>query len=242
MLSKIKNLAREINYFIFDKIYFWMSSIKLKRLEKIIYKKHNSFFQVPFTYRGYGHYKIITPSQEVNEVKPFFDFLCNKKPKIICEIGTDKGGTFYLWCKASSRNSTIISIDLPQRANYSEKRRNFYKLFKNSTCQKIKFIAGNSSSNKTEKEVLEVLNGELIDFLFIDGDHTYKGVKNDFDVYSKYVKKGGLIAFHDIRTVRKNCGVKRFWEEVISKNKNKCKEFCVNDFGPAGAGIGIYKK
>ena len=114
-----------------------MSSIKLKRLEKIFYKKHNSFFQVPFTYRGYGHYKIITPSQEVNEVKPFFDLLCNKKPKIICEIGTDKGGTFYLWCKASSRDSTIISIDLPQRANYSKKEEIFINYLKILLVRKL---------------------------------------------------------------------------------------------------------
>lgn len=36
-----------------------------------------------------------------------------------------------------------------------------------------------------------------IDFLFIDADHSYEGVKLDFDLYSKLVKKTGIIALHD---------------------------------------------
>lgn len=36
-----------------------------------------------------------------------------------------------------------------------------------------------------------------IDFLFIDGDHSYEGVKSDFDLYSKILSPKGLIVLHD---------------------------------------------
>jgi hypothetical protein len=36
-----------------------------------------------------------------------------------------------------------------------------------------------------------------IDFLWIDGDHRYKEVKKDFDLWSPFVRAGGIIAFHD---------------------------------------------
>lgn len=36
-----------------------------------------------------------------------------------------------------------------------------------------------------------------IDVLFIDGDHTYKGVKDDWVNFSPFVKKGGWVVFHD---------------------------------------------
>jgi len=36
-----------------------------------------------------------------------------------------------------------------------------------------------------------------IDFLHIDADHSYEGVKKDFELYSKIVKKGGIISIHD---------------------------------------------
>ena len=36
-----------------------------------------------------------------------------------------------------------------------------------------------------------------LDFLFIDGDHSYESVKQDFLLYSKLLKKGSLLIFHD---------------------------------------------
>jgi hypothetical protein len=36
-----------------------------------------------------------------------------------------------------------------------------------------------------------------IDFLFIDGDHSYEGVKKDFDLYSKIISDNGTIVLHD---------------------------------------------
>jgi predicted O-methyltransferase YrrM len=39
-------------------------------------------------------------------------------------------------------------------------------------------------------------DGEL-DLLFIDGDHSYEGVKRDYELYVSKVKPGGLILFHD---------------------------------------------
>jgi hypothetical protein len=36
-----------------------------------------------------------------------------------------------------------------------------------------------------------------IDFLFIDGDHSYEGVKLDFDLYSTILSDNGVIMIHD---------------------------------------------
>ncbi len=38
---------------------------------------------------------------------------------------------------------------------------------------------------------------EPIDILFIDGDHSYKGVIRDYNLFSPFVRKNGLILFHD---------------------------------------------
>jgi len=42
-----------------------------------------------------------------------------------------------------------------------------------------------------------VRQGIKIDFLFIDGDHTYEGVKLDFDLYSNILSDNGVIMIHD---------------------------------------------
>ncbi len=37
-----------------------------------------------------------------------------------------------------------------------------------------------------------------VDFLWIDGDHTYKGAELDFLLWEPYLKIGGIIAYHDV--------------------------------------------
>lgn len=38
-----------------------------------------------------------------------------------------------------------------------------------------------------------------IDFLFIDGDHSYDGCLRDWQDWSRFVVRGGVVAFHDAR-------------------------------------------
>jgi len=69
-----------------------------------------------------------------------------------------------------------------------------------------------SHRKETLEKVKEILDGEFLDFLFIDADHSYEGVKMDFEMYSPLVKSGGIIAFHDI--VLRGAGVEKFWNEI----------------------------
>jgi hypothetical protein len=63
-----------------------------------------------------------------------------------------------------------------------------------------------------------MLEGELLDFLFIDGDHSLKGVEQDWLDYGPLVRAGGIVAFHDIKTctyhVRAGCYVHDFWASL----------------------------
>jgi predicted O-methyltransferase YrrM len=40
-------------------------------------------------------------------------------------------------------------------------------------------------------------NGSYADVIFIDGDHTYEGVKRDVELYFPLLKPNGIILFHD---------------------------------------------
>jgi len=37
----------------------------------------------------------------------------------------------------------------------------------------------------------------MVDFLYIDGDHAYDAVKRDYEAWHPFVKKNGIIGFHD---------------------------------------------
>lgn len=56
-----------------------------------------------------------------------------------------------------------------------------------------------------------------IDFLFIDGDHNYEGVKQDWDLYSKLLLPGSIVAFHDTGWAE---GVIRVVTDEVNNNAN----------------------
>jgi hypothetical protein len=56
--------------------------------------------------------------------------------------------------------------------------------------------------------------GITIDYLHIDADHHYDGVKQDWDLYRPLVAPRGVISFHDTVNYREPCGVPRLVEEI----------------------------
>jgi len=182
--------------------------------------------------------------QKRSELQALIKLLRDRKIGSVVEIGTHKGGTLYVWCRVAEPDATIVSIDLPGGAfgsGYSEKH--IKKLLDYKLGQQNMFlIREDSHLARTKQSLMEALNGKQVDFLMIDGDHTYEGVKKDFEMYSPMVKKGGLIAIHDIAFHDKvpECKVNIFWDEI--KGSYKSSELISNTenrhFGNWG-GIGI---
>jgi predicted O-methyltransferase YrrM len=60
------------------------------------------------------------------------------------------------------------------------------------------------------------------DFVFIDGDHSYEGLKGDWECWSRLVQRGGCIALHDSRSSEsrdiEDAGSVRFTNQVIRKD------------------------
>jgi predicted O-methyltransferase YrrM len=90
----------------------------------------------------------------------------------------------------------------------------------------------------TRRKAEEISEGEKVDFIFIDGDHSHDGVKRDFELYSPLVRKGGIIAFHDIAKPAPGSveGVYKFWQEIIQKYKY---QEIIKDANQGWAGIGL---
>ena len=78
----------------------------------------------------------------------------------------------------------------------------------------IRLIQGNSYFDETEKKLENTIGNKKLDLLFIDGDHTLDGVKNDFERYNKYVKKGGFIIFDDYHHEI----IKKYCDKIFTKN------------------------
>ena len=135
------------------------------------------------------------------------------------DIGTANGGTLYLFSKIINKNGLIISTDML----HQEWKMNFYKSFATDSKQ-IFLITGDSHKKTTFDSIKKILKNKKLDLLFIDGDHSYLGVKSDFDMYKRLVKKGGIIAFHDIASGYianpRWAEVNKFWVQLKRKYKH----------------------
>jgi predicted O-methyltransferase YrrM len=60
------------------------------------------------------------------------------------------------------------------------------------------------------------------DFVFIDGDHSFEGLKGDWEYWSRLVQPGGCVALHDSRSSAtreiETAGSVQFTKQVILKD------------------------
>ena len=155
--------------------------------------------------------------QNHSEILDSCKFFQSLNIKSFIEIGTNQGGTFAIWSKLSE-DGLRISVDLPGGdfgTNFDlEKRDSYLK----SLGSNVHMLHGSSHDKSMLESVQNILNGEKVDFLFIDGDHTFLGVKLDYMMYKDLVKSGGWIAFHDIKDTwfhqSVNCRVDQLWSEL----------------------------
>ena len=161
---------------------------------------------------------------------------------MVVEIGTANGGTLFLLARLATADAQIISIDYSATLSnriHSIIRSYFFKCFFLST-QRFYVINGNSQLEETKNKVEKILSGRKISLLHIDADHSYSGVKKDFELYHSMVKKGGVIALHDIvhhpdGSVPYLAEVDLFWNET--KSGYQYIEI-VEDWEQGWAGIG----
>lgn len=189
-----------------------------------------------------GFHGLLRPIQNKNELRSLLRVATERKPRFLLEIGTAKGGTLFLLSKAAQQDATIISCDLPggfYGGGYPRwKAILFRKLI--PPPMKLHLIRGNSHEQKSYETVRKILDGNLIDFALIDGDHSYAGVKQDFLLYRNLVRPGGSIAFHDILENRFDIDIEvfRLWREIRDKYET---EEIIDDPLQGQFGIGIVK-
>jgi len=184
------------------------------------------------------------PAQKQTEAERLFNLLKTESPKILCEIGGLNGGNLYLISQAAVADAIIISIDI----NYPIERLIAHKKLV-KPGQKMHCVKGDTQDPYTFARVKSLLEGRNLDFLFIDGDHSFFGVMNDFIRFSTLVRPGGIIAFHDIQ--RKDSvhwknpnlyvgDVPKFWS-FIKGFFQSTNEF-IEDKNQDGFGIGVLFK
>lgn len=154
----------------------------------------------------------------------FLEFLVNK-----CNIGTIDGVDLFegVTCSGDADGNNVVYYDVGK--SYLEltekyKDRPHIRLFKS-----------------TSSAFLQSIPDETYDIIYIDGDHSYAGVKSDLHHAYAKIKNGGYIMGHDYEMNMAKArnhyefGVKRAVEEfcstynqrIIAKAMDGCVSFCI---------------
>jgi predicted O-methyltransferase YrrM len=177
-------------------------------------------------------------TQRLDEFAAFLEIVRPLRPCRVCEIGTYLGGTLWFLARASDPGAVIVSLDTDaplfarmQRARLAAPR------------QRLISLEGDSHDPAVLERMRAEIGHEALDVLFIDGDHTYEGVKHDFEMYSPLVKEGGLIALHDINGGSRGSGplsgdVPRYWAELCATHPDITREL-ISRPDEEGYGIGV---
>lgn len=184
----------------------------------------------------------LKPMQVRSEIQQALMAIERLKPQVVVEIGTARGGTFFLLSRAAHPQARLISVDLPfgrWGGGYSAWKVSIFRrlILKG---QHSDFVRADSHAPATVGRVKQLLAGDQVDILFIDGDHSYAGAKHDFEAYSALVRPGGIVLFHDIakHAAWEECHVDELWAEL--QNKYECQEF-IADRAQGWAGIGLVR-
>ena len=107
------------------------------------------------------------------------------------EIGCYAGGSAILMLFRPS--TKVVSVDLGTPISKETVLSNVSN--NNPLENEFHYVEGNSSENTVVSQVKELM--PQVDILFIDGDHRYQSVVNDFEIYSPLVTPNGYIVFDD---------------------------------------------
>ena len=176
-------------------------------------KAHNTYEGGAHAHETYGHWA----QQDEREFWTLIEEVSKIQPTRILEIGSAHGGTLFFWDQIAEPDATIVSVCRQVGSGITVDLTN--------TKSNLTLLKRDSHSPETVAEVAGIFE-DGIDFIFIDGDHSYDGVKEDYENYSPLVRPGGLVGFHDICMAADdlslhNMGVSKFFRELDVPNKKR---------------------
>jgi predicted O-methyltransferase YrrM len=195
--------------------------------------------------------------QYPGEFAALLDLYRTLEPRTVLDIGSLFGGTLWHWLRLAPQAALILNIDTlvsiqdprcaPQKAGHD----GLWAKWASGFGVTLKTFGGYSNDPAILAKVRVALTERsrvdcsrrgsdnmqpCLDFLFLDGDHSYQAVKFDYIHYGSLVRPGGLIALHDILD-RPTSQVARLWREIVQSGA-KTREFIESPEQPE-MGIGV---
>lgn len=165
-----------------------------------------------------------------------YDLVAVLKPRVLVELGVDRGESYFAFCQSASENRTgtrCFGVDTwrgdQHAGGYDE-----------TTFGQVS--GHNRASHETFSTLIrasfdaacEQFEPESIDLLHIDGFHTEAAARDDVETWLPKVRPGGVILLHDVDVRSRDFGVWKVWAELQERGR----AWTFHD----GPGLGVWQK
>lgn len=164
------------------------------------------------------------------------DLTATLKPRLLVELGTDRGESYFAFCQAAAENNTgtrCFAIDTwlgdAQAGSYDETT--FEEV---SAHNRAHYESFSKLVRSTFDDALGQFSPESIDLLHLDGLHTEEAVRHDLEAWLPKIAPGGILLMHDVNVRTRGFGVWKVWEEL--KVRGRSYTFA------NGPGLGLWQK
>lgn len=150
--------------------------------------------------------------QHAEEFWSMLDILSKNGTKRVLEIGSAAGGTLPFFDQLVGLGGLVIGMEPDTDGGFSaiSPKYSSYK-----PLSSLNALNGFSWDPRIYQLVIDLVGDQKLDFMFIDGDHTYEGANRDFEYYKPLVREGGIVGFHDV-AIMPECR-KAFEEAAIGR-------------------------
>jgi hypothetical protein len=156
-----------------------------------------------------------TPDSKENNLYGLFDFIKHHdlKNKKMIEIGCYLGIStelFAMFCKE------ITSIDLwgmDETYDGGENPKEYWPIIEKQARDRLSKYTNVTLIKDNSLNASKNFENELLDLVYLDGNHSYDGVINDVSYWYNKIKIGGVLSGHDYNQI----SVKKAVDEIIIK-------------------------
>lgn len=168
---------------------------------------------------------------------PFaYDLIAALRPKLLVELGTHKGLSYFTFCQAMKEfevDGVCYAVDTFEGDEHTDKYdESVFTMVNDHNRQN--YHGFSYLMRMFFNDALRHFSEDTIDLLHIDGFHTYEAVSEDFANWYPKVKPGGIILFHDVMARLQDFGAWKFWDET----RDQYETFTFNH----GFGLGVLRK
>lgn len=181
---------------VFNWLFPSSNSFFTKKVMDLSYRLRELKWDERLTEAGVLEAKQIFTYTSCRELRELYELAVSCPPSaVVLEIGSHLGASScYIAAGLKKVNGHLFCVDTWQNQTMPEGQQDTFKIFQKNTRALSPWITPIvKKSNKLDRSDVKT----PLSLVFIDGDHSYTAVKQDFECVRDWLGEEGVIAFHD---------------------------------------------